>query len=100
MSPLQQLHLGVAKCECFTKSLTSQVELNLELPAEESKYSASFFSCSLINYLFFAASTADIFMVVGLGRLWKCIVYRVLFSKEIAQKSRNHWLRNLAEVLF
>lgn len=28
-------------------------------------------------------------MEVGLGCLWKCIIYRVLFPKEIAQRSRN-----------
>lgn len=31
------------ECECFTKSLTSQMELNLELPAKEFKYGSSFF---------------------------------------------------------
>lgn len=29
--------------ECFTKSITSQMELNLELPTKELKYSVSFF---------------------------------------------------------
>lgn len=73
------------------------MELILELPAEESKCSASFF---LFTYSLssFATSTADIFMVVELRHLRECTVYTgVLYPKEIAQGPRNHiWLRHFS----
>jgi len=56
------------------------MELILEFPAEESKCSASFF---LFTYSlsFFATSTADSFMVVGLGHLQLYVVYKSVVAQ-------------------